>query len=145
MLTDALFDRIQPEPMSGCWLWTGSVVRGYGKLETRVRGRQRIAHRLVYILTVGPIPDGHDLHHRCGVKVCVNPAHLDVVLHRAHQRHHAVERRCLPDRPMTGAERQRACRVRWSEERRASERTKNAARMRALRARRAATGEPDVE
>ena len=65
-----------PEPNSGCWLWLAALDgRGYGKL--CVRGRYRIAARLAYELAVGPIPSGLDLRHRCGVKACVNPEHLD--------------------------------------------------------------------
>lgn len=65
----------------GCWLWTGFVARnGYG----RVRHGERIvrAHRHVYELLVGPIPDGLRLDHLCRVRHCVNPAHLEPVTHR---------------------------------------------------------------
>jgi hypothetical protein len=34
------------------------------------------AHRHVWRLTVGGIPDGRQLEHRCGVSECCNPAHL---------------------------------------------------------------------
>ena len=30
---------------------------------------------------LGPIPDGKELHHRCGVHACWNPAHLAIVSH----------------------------------------------------------------
>lgn len=58
----------------GCWLWRGTVSsRGYGRV-----GR-RYVHRLVYEWEHGPIPEGLTIDHLCGVKVCVNPAHLEAV------------------------------------------------------------------
>lgn len=61
-----------------CWLWTGTTVHGgYG--QARWNGEPHQAHRLVYELTVGPIPDGLMLDHLCRVRHCVNPAHLEPV------------------------------------------------------------------
>jgi hypothetical protein len=66
---------VEPEPMSGCWLWTGTVNhKGYGLLG--VHGRTTIAHRVVYRLFRGPIPTGLVLDHLCETHCCVNPAHL---------------------------------------------------------------------
>jgi hypothetical protein len=39
-------------------------------------------HRLGWKLLRGPIPEGKELHHRCGVYACWNPDHLQVVTHR---------------------------------------------------------------
>jgi hypothetical protein len=45
------------EPNSGCWLWTGAMQRnGYGYF-TLDRKNWR-AHRLLYTMNVGPIPEG---------------------------------------------------------------------------------------
>jgi hypothetical protein len=61
-----------------CWIWTGWVSPyGYGRL--RFEGRNQLAHRVSYILTHGPIPDGLTIDHLCYVKTCVNPAHLEAV------------------------------------------------------------------
>jgi len=69
---------VEPEPTSGCWLWSGSVNRlGYGTL-----GDQGLAHRIGYRLLVGPIPAGLEIDHLCRVRSCVNPAHLEPVPHR---------------------------------------------------------------
>lgn len=70
---------MQPEPNSGCWLWTASCFfNGYG--QTSFGGRTGIrAHRVIYELLVGPIPTGLDLDHLCRVRCCVNPAHLEPV------------------------------------------------------------------
>lgn len=72
---------IQPEPNSGCWLWTASTnQKGYGR--TELTGRSMLAHRAVWISLVGPIPAGMQLDHRCRVRCCVNPDHLRVVTPR---------------------------------------------------------------
>lgn len=59
-----------------CWYWTGTWGR-YGQLE--IQGKNKLAHRVVYELLVGPIPPGMTIDHKCFNKFCVNPAHLDVV------------------------------------------------------------------
>jgi hypothetical protein len=42
---------------SGCWEWLGSITtRGYGQFKFGPRPQR--AHRVAYILFVGPIPDG---------------------------------------------------------------------------------------
>lgn len=71
-----------------CWLWTGSAsTSGYGTLT--VDGHRRPAHRFSYEIHIGPIPDGHEIHHTCQVPACVNPAHLVPLTHRRHLRLHA--------------------------------------------------------
>lgn len=71
------FDR----DVNGCWLWNGSVQpNGYGTIARAGHGNGReYAHRFVYTLLVGPIPDGMCIDHLCRIKRCVNPAHLEVV------------------------------------------------------------------
>lgn len=67
--------KVSPCPMSGCWLWTGFLNRGYGHV--RYQRRYERVHRVAYIALVGPIKDGLTLDHLCEVKCCVNPAHLE--------------------------------------------------------------------
>lgn len=63
---------------SGCWLWGASRGRnGYARFGWR--GNAREAHRYAYELCVGPIPPGHEIDHKCRVRHCVNPDHLQVV------------------------------------------------------------------
>lgn len=65
----------------GCWLWCGSTQpNGYGAFS--YRGRKRLAHRVSYELHHGAIPDGHDVHHTCSTRRCVNPDHLQALTHR---------------------------------------------------------------
>lgn len=61
-----------------CWIWRGAPTKnGYGKI-TRA-GRTQYAHRVAYAATHGPIPEGGLIDHRCHVKLCVRPAHLQAV------------------------------------------------------------------
>lgn len=70
--------RVEPEPNSGCWLWSGASAgrAGYGACGA-INGEKR-AHRVSWTLHVGPIPEGAFVLHRCDVPACVNPAHLYV-------------------------------------------------------------------
>ena len=77
-LADRWQAKVSPEPMSGCWLWTGAVKElGYGVigLGTRQQGTAK-AHRVGWELRHGAIPAGMNVLHRCDTPSCVNPAHL---------------------------------------------------------------------
>jgi hypothetical protein len=64
--------------LAGCWLWLGPLNNaGYGTV--RREGRKLLAHRVVYELLVGPIPEGLQSDHLCRVRRCVNPAHIEPV------------------------------------------------------------------
>lgn len=75
-LRERFEEKYVPCPMSGCWLWTASVIRtGYGRILGS--GRQlELAHRLAWMLYRGPIPDDLNVLHKCDVPGCVNPDHL---------------------------------------------------------------------
>jgi hypothetical protein len=74
-------NKIMPEPNSGCWLWTASVNRlGYGHF--RWNGSIKGAHRVAYELAHGQIPDNFEIDHKCKVRSCVNPDHLELVTHK---------------------------------------------------------------
>jgi len=76
-----LFEKIIPEPNSGCWLWAGSVNGdGYGKIFAF--GGPRYAHRVSYEIHKGPIPQGMQIDHLCRNPACVNPDHLEAVSNR---------------------------------------------------------------
>jgi len=73
-------DRYEPEPNSGCWLWTGPRHRdGYGYLCHARRDLgfpEGLVHRLSWLIHRGPIPAGLRVLHRCDTPPCMNPAHL---------------------------------------------------------------------
>ncbi|MCK5615059.1 HNH endonuclease [Candidatus Pacearchaeota archaeon] len=60
---------------NGCIEWQKTVsTAGYGRL--RLDGNTILAHRLSWIITNGPIPDGMFVLHKCDNPLCVNPDHL---------------------------------------------------------------------
>lgn len=75
-----LLGRVVRRPKSnkpGCWFWTGALNGdGYGIVS--IDGRLLLTHRVAYELFVGPIPDGHEVCHRCDNPQCCKPAHLFV-------------------------------------------------------------------
>lgn len=88
MLTEAqadFFDRIMPEPNSGCWMWMGVRHKQYGygwiNISEPIAGDRTLigfAHRVSWMVHRGPIP--HKLHvcHKCDTPCCANPDHLFV-------------------------------------------------------------------
>ena len=62
----------------GCWEWTAyRAPNGYGHLT--IEAVPQGAHRVLYELLVGPIPEGMHIDHLCRNRGCVNPAHLEPV------------------------------------------------------------------
>lgn len=113
---------ISPEPNSGCWLWTGKVnEKGYGKYtlnfqRPRMGCKSYLAHRLVYERIVGTIPVGLELDHLCRIRCCVNPDHLEPVLHRVNVMRgegvcakHARQTTCKNGHPLVQGKLQRFC------------------------------------
>lgn len=80
-LAERLMDKVEIDPNSGCWLWSGSTIRnGYGEINRGRNGEGKVlAHRASYEIHVGLIPAGLDLDHKCRTRSCVNPLHLEPV------------------------------------------------------------------
>jgi HNH endonuclease len=66
-----------------CWKFTGTTTP-YGRI---AKAQDSYTHRLGWKLLRGPIPEGKELHHRCGVYACWNPDHLEPVTHAENQSH----------------------------------------------------------
>ncbi len=86
---ERLGDRVPDLPDDECWPWRGNAgPAGYGQAYDPTRMRTAGAHRVVWKLIHGQIPDGHHVDHTChdpstcqgGIecphRLCVNPAHL---------------------------------------------------------------------
>jgi hypothetical protein len=77
-LRDRFYDKVMPEPNTGCWFWTGATKEfGYGVigLGRRKDGTAK-AHRVSWELHRGPLNAGDCVLHRCDQPLCVNPNHL---------------------------------------------------------------------
>ena len=73
-------DRLSiPEPNTGCYLWLGKIDRaGYGHVKDS--GEDRKAATVAWELRHGSrVPSGLVLDHRCRMRCCVNPDHLEAV------------------------------------------------------------------
>lgn len=77
--------KVEPEPTSGCHLWSGAVQSaGYGHMLIVRHPRKRwgLAHRLAFEHWRGEILDGLEIDHKCSNPLCVNPEHLRMVTGR---------------------------------------------------------------
>jgi len=69
-----LISKTRPGP-NGCVEWTAYRINGgYGRL--RVGQKMKLAHRVSYELSIGPIPDELCVLHRCDNRGCINPDHF---------------------------------------------------------------------
>lgn len=65
-------------------MWTGAVggsTRTYGVFTVVFDGERntKMAHVWSYLFYVGGIPDDYEVDHKCKVRLCVNPKHLEAV------------------------------------------------------------------
>ena len=78
IVLDRVFKKIEISEDSDCLFFTGAINKGgYGIISRNKRAR--LAHRVLYELSNGKIPDGLVLDHLCRNRNCVNPNHLRVV------------------------------------------------------------------
>jgi hypothetical protein len=70
--------KVNPDPETGCLIWTGAKgsVPGSRYGHIRINGRLQRAHRIAYERAHGPIPKGQVVRHTCHRPLCVNPEHL---------------------------------------------------------------------
>jgi Zinc-binding loop region of homing endonuclease len=74
-LPKRFWDKVQPEPNTGCWLWTGSANQN-GRPQFWGDGTNHRPYKIATELERGPCPDGKECSHLCDQKLCVNPDHV---------------------------------------------------------------------
>lgn len=84
-------DREGPVPeacpeLGPCWIWKGTRKKGYGMI--RVLGCMVLAYKYAWELVNGSVPDDKELHHKCEVKSCVRPDHLEPLTRVEHKAVH---------------------------------------------------------
>ena len=62
-----------------CWLWTGETgSNGYGTIKDFHTQKRRLVHRLSFTLAFGEFDPALIVRHKCDVRACVRPDHLEL-------------------------------------------------------------------
>ena len=118
--------KYEVNPITGCWLWTAALMpHGYPQFRYS-KAKNGYGHRFAYEHFVGPVPKGKHVHHICKNKICVNPAHLELITPKEYPGiHNADKTHCKRGHPLSGENLMpnnygrrvcRACHELWLEE-----------------------------
>lgn len=111
--------KVEIDHDTGCWLWTGTIIKPRGAAQFSIRGKLILAHRLMYEMAIGPIPDDYCVFRTCENQTCVNPDHLTIAPlkgnnYNARQTHCRNGHEYTPENTIirkTGYRRCKACRA----------------------------------
>lgn len=74
-MSNKFFSKVDIGWPDECWIWKGRPSnKGYGRHGGKYAHRVMMEH-----ITGGDIPPGMQVDHLCFVRLCVNPAHLEIV------------------------------------------------------------------
>ena len=76
-VAERLWEKVNIGGPDDCWEFTGSRKGGkqpYGNIG--LNGKVDVAHRVAYMVSKGPIPEGMVVRHTCNNPPCCNPNHL---------------------------------------------------------------------
>ncbi len=97
------WSKVEITGLGACWEWTAyKSASGYGQFS--LDNKLTYAHRVAYILIYGEIPNGTDVHHKCGNSGCVNPLHLRTMSHKEHTQAHKTKEFCHNGHDLTSPE-----------------------------------------
>lgn len=87
---DKIRGKVTVDYQTGCWIY-----KERGRYHTLTYdGKPTPIHRITYAFANGNNTFDHlEVHHECGEKACINPAHLLAMDHRSHLGAHAQARR----------------------------------------------------
>jgi HNH endonuclease len=85
-----IFQYTVRNPTTGCLLWTGLTVKGYG--QAWIDGKHMYVHVAAYLITHGSVPKGKKVCHRCGIKRCIEPEHVVAWTQAQNMAHYVAER-----------------------------------------------------
>lgn len=75
---ERFWEKVEKNNQDNCWLWKASLsTGGYGRCSVG-DGIWENAHRVSYRINKGDIPDNLVVRHKCDVRNCVNPNHLEI-------------------------------------------------------------------
>tara|TARA_R110000744_G_scaffold476_10_gene1819 strand:+ start:5797 stop:6168 length:372 start_codon:yes stop_codon:yes gene_type:complete len=86
-----------------CWVWQGGhsgAGRGGGYPRMSLDGGTVAVHRVMWTQVHGYIPPKKQIDHRCENRLCVNPAHLQMVTHKRNQKLKSEKRTTEVDTPI---------------------------------------------
>lgn len=86
-IREKIMARVDVDPVTGCWLWTGPDSgkngRGNGYPRMWLDGQTVAVHIVMWTNEHGFIPKKRELDHACRNRLCVrpDPGHLEMVTH----------------------------------------------------------------